>query len=313
VRLHLRPHPVRWRDRDPSAPVAGSAAPRTSRWRARLRSTLHKCSEDRIFGMAAEVGFWQLVSLPSLLLAVFGAVGYFGGVIGAAGIARIRADVLRLAGDVLSASTINSDVAPIVNDILSKGHAGLLSVSFVISLWSGSSAMADYVNTITVAYGMRGVRSAVRTRVFALGLYVAAVVAGIVLLPATVLGPDQIIDLAPRSAVPAVSRVVHDAYWPALVLVCVAAVTTLYVVSLPRRVSWRQQLPGAVVAVAIWLAGSALLRFYVAEKGQSDAFYGALAAPLAALLFFYIMALAIIFGGEVNAARRRNQEAAAEP
>ena len=37
---------------------------------------------DRILGLAAEAGFWQLLSLPPLLLAVLGTVGYFAGLTG---------------------------------------------------------------------------------------------------------------------------------------------------------------------------------------------------------------------------------------
>jgi membrane protein len=306
---------VELRRKNPGVGAAGKghALARRARnvgWRALAASTLRKCNDDRIFGMSAEVGFWQLISLPSLLLAVFGALGYFGGVIGQAAVDHVRADVLRLAGDFLSSSTVRSDVAPIVDDILSKGHAGLLSVSFVISLWSGSSAMADYVNTITVAYEMRGVRGALRTRVVALGLYLAAVVAGVLLLPAAILGPRAVVGLASPAAAGDVRSVLHGAYWPGLIVVSVVTVTTLYVVSLPRRVAWLRQVPGAAVAVAMWIGGSVLLRVYVSYKAGTADFYGALAAPLAGLLFFYITAMAVIFGAEVNATLHRRR---AEP
>ncbi|MGH9060884.1 MAG: hypothetical protein ACRDZY_15445, partial [Acidimicrobiales bacterium] len=46
-----------------------------------LRLTWHKTFEDRILGLAAEAGFWAIVSLPSSLLAVFGALGYLRGVL----------------------------------------------------------------------------------------------------------------------------------------------------------------------------------------------------------------------------------------
>jgi membrane protein len=301
-------------DAEVNGEPAGGASARRHRARAVARSLrslvaaiAHKCGGDRIFGMSAEAGFWGLISLPSLLLAVFGAIGYLGGVIGASDVERIRVDVLRVAGTVLSSATVSSDVAPIVDQILKRGHAGLLSISFVISLWSGSSAMAAYVNTITVAYGMRGVRSAVRSRIIALELYLGAVVAGAVLLPAGILGPDAMVDLSGGSATRVGARVVSAAYWPGLLVLAVVSVTTLYRLSLPERVRWARQLPGGVLAVGIWLAGSLLLRTYLAEKVHADTFYGALAAPLAALLFFYITALAVLLGAELNAARYLRQ------
>jgi membrane protein len=266
---------------------------------------LHKMSDDRIFGMSAEAGFWGLVSLPSLILAVFGSIGYLsGGVLGHGAVTRVHDDVLRAAGDLLSPATVTTDVAPLVDNILSKGHAGVVSVSFVISLWSGSSCMSAYLNTITVAYGMRGLRSAVRSRITALALYLGAVVAGIILLPALILGPDAITDLAPDSARADVANVVSHAYWPGVVVGSVLVVATLYRLCLPVRVPWLSHLPGAVLAMLIWLGGSIGVRAYLAQKLRTSVAYGALGAPVAALLFFYVTALAVLLGAEVNAALR---------
>jgi membrane protein len=264
----------------------------------------HKVSDDRVFGMSAEAGFWGLVSLPSLLLAVFGALGYLSGVLGHTAVNRVHDDVLRAAGDLLSESTVTTDVGPLVNNILKSGHAGVVSVSFAISLWSGSSAMSAYLNTITVAYGMRGLRGAVRSRITALALYLAAVLAGIVLLPALILGPDAIEDLAPPSARVVVSDVVSHAYWPGVIVGSVLVVATLYRLCLPVRVRWLAHLPGAILAMLIWLGGSIGLRAYLAPKLRSNVSYGALGAPVAALLFFYVTALAVLLGAEVNAALR---------
>ena len=263
-----------------------------------------KLSHDRVLGMSAEAGFWQLVSLPSLLLAVFGALGYFSGVLGHADIKRIHDDVLRGAGDFLSQTTVKDDVAPLVQEILTSGHAGVVSISFVISLWSGSAATAAYLNTITVAYGMRGLRGVVRNRLVALGLYLLAVLAGVILLPALILGPDAIAELAPRSARSEVDLFVRAIYWPILVLMSVGVLTALYRLCLPVRVRWRAHIPGAVLAMAIWLGGSIAVRAYVNHKLRTSVLYGALGAPVAALLFFYVTALAVLLGAELNAALR---------
>ena len=302
----------------PTRPPAGSPPPRRSPLRAlrwlvqRPKRIGDKLSDDRIFGMSAEAGFWGLVSLPSLALAVFGALGYLSGVLGRTAVTRIHDDVLRAARDLLSSSTVNADVAPLVQDTLQQGHAGVLSVSFVISLWSGSSCMSAYVNTITVAYGMRGLRGAVRSRVVALGLYLLAVVAGVALLPALILGPAFITDLAPKSTRGDVGNVVSAAYWPGIVLGSVLVIATLYRLCLPLRVRWLAHLPGAIVAMSIWLGGSIGLRAYVTEKLKNSSLsYGALGAPVAALLFFYITALAVLLGAELNAALRAGTRARA--
>ena len=51
----------------------------------------------------------------------------------------------------------------------------------------------------------------------------------------------------------------------------------------------------------LWLSGSFLLRFFLSVAIAHNAAYGVLAAPVAALLFLYVTALAILLGAELNA------------
>ena len=262
----------------------------------------HKTFEDRILGLAAEAGFWALVSLPSMLLAIFGALGYLGGILGDGTVDRVHADVLRAAGDVLTPATVSSDVAPILTDVLARGHLEVISIGFIISLWSGSTAMSDYLNTITVAYGMRGLRGAVRSRLVALWLYLCALVAGVVLLPALALGPDLITQLFPGNVHDEVSLSVHVIYWPVLAVGSVALLAMLYKACLPVRVRWRRGLPGATVAMVLWLVFSLAVRAYLTSSFRQRSAYGSLSAPIAGLLFFYFTALAVLLGAEINSA-----------
>jgi membrane protein len=262
--------------------------------------TWHNLFEHRILGMAAEAGFWAIVSLPSLVLTLLGILGYLGGILGKGDINTIHDSVIRGARDVLTPSTVNSDVAPLVNQVLTGGHLEVISVGFVISFWSGSTAMSDYVNTITVAYGMRGLRSAWRSRLVATGLYVCFVGVGLVLLPALALGPDLISRLAPDQVAGQVSTVVHVLYWPVVVVLSILLLTTLYRMSLPVAVRWRRGLPGAVLAMGLWLLFSFTVRAYLTSSFRSKSAYGSLGAPIAALLFFYVTALAVLIGAELN-------------
>jgi membrane protein len=262
----------------------------------------HKLFEDRVLGMAAEAGFWAIVSLPSLLLTLLGALGYARGVLGNGDVNRIHDAVLRAARDVLTPSTVNSDVAPLVNQVLGRGHLEVISVGFVISFWSGSTAMSDYVNTITVAYGMRGLRSAWRSRLVATGLYVCFLGVGLVLLPALAIGPGLLSNLAPHQIAGQVSSLVHILYWPVVALLSILLLTALYRLSLPVPVRWRRGLPGAVLAMGLWLLFSFTVRAYLTSSFRARSAYGSLGAPIAALLFFYVTALAVLIGAELNSA-----------
>lgn len=266
------------------------------------RKMLSKAWNDRVLGLAAEAGFWQLLSLPPLLLAVLGTIGYLGKLVGADATARVQSGLISAAGHLLAPSAVDQIVRPTLDEVLRRGRLDVISVGFVASLWSGSTAMATYVNTITIAYGERDARSAVRSRLLALRLYLAQVVTGIVLLPALVLGPGYIEQFLHGR----VSVVVHEVltlfYWPTVGLLSLGILASLYHLAVPCRRRWRQALPGAVLALFVWLVGSYGLRYYIKLVFGQASTYGTLAAPLAILLFFYITALAVLLGAELNAA-----------
>lgn len=265
-------------------------------WTAMRRSWQH-----RIFGLAAEAGFWQLVALPSAILAILGTIGFFSGPLGADNLNHLQRSIDNAMTHVIVPSAVHSTIAPALHRILYGGRADVVSISFVVSLWTGSSAMATYVNTITIAYGLPGQRSAVRSRILALALYLAFVLATIVLLPLLVLGPGEIVKLFPERWHHVVNLVTEIGFWPVAVFVSLSLLATLYHRSVPVRTPWRRAFPGAAVAVVIWVIGSVVLRAWLEFAFRRTATYGPLSAPVAVLLFLYLTGIAILFGAEINA------------
>ena len=274
--------------------------------RARSRSvvvrTVSKAWGDRILGLSAEAAFWQLLSLPSLCLALLGSLGYFSQLLGANTLTRVKTQLLNGFSHAFSPEVVRQLIEPTVNKILAAGRADVISIGFILALWAGSSAVATFVNTITIAYGMRDLRGAVRSRLLALWLYLGSVVLGVVLLPALVLGPRIVSEWFPQGVRGDAHRLITALYWPGTIILLVLALTTLYRLAPPRRLPWRRGLPGAVLAMLIFIGGSALLRVYIGFVTAHTTSYGALATPIAALLFFYVLALGVLLGAEFNAA-----------
>ncbi len=282
-------------------------------------ATLRRAWHDRVLGLAAEAGFWQLLSLPSLILAVLGVIGFFSGPLGTDNLDDIQRSIDKALTHVIVPSAVQSTIAPALHRILFGGRADVVSISFLVSLWTGSSAMATYVNTITIAYGLRHERGAVRSRLLALRLYVYFVLSSIVLLPLLVLGPSHLEHAFPHRWYAAVHATVAVGYWPVVLLVSLALLTTLYHRALPIRTSWRRAVPGAAMAVVLWVGGSSVLRAWLDWAFRKTATYGPLSAPVAVLLFLYLTALAILLGAELNAEidrlwpRPETERARAEP
>jgi membrane protein len=256
--------------------------------------------QDRVLGLAAEAAFWQLLSLPPLLLALLGSIGFFGGLIGAENLASVEDAILRAASKVMAPGAVATIGEP-VHSVLHEGRLDVVSVGFLISIWSGSTAMATFVNTITIAYDLREFRSALKSRLLALWLYLGFVAVGVVVLPAIVLGPQLVVRLTPENLHPEVAAVVRTAYWPVVIVGALGLLTTLYHLAVPVRTRWVRGLPGSVLAFVLWLLGSAALRLYLGYVVRSSSAYSSLSAPIAVLFFFYVTALAVLIGAELNA------------
>jgi membrane protein len=80
-----------------------------------------------------------------------------------------------------------------------------------------------------------------------------------------------------------------------------AGLATLYHLSLPVRTTWRRDVPGAAVAVVLWIVMSFGLREYIKAYVSKASAYGQLGAVVASLLFLYFTAMAVLFGAELNA------------
>ncbi|MBY8885786.1 YihY/virulence factor BrkB family protein [Streptomyces sp. PTM05] len=262
-----------------------------------VKDTFDACMEYRVTGLAAEAAFFVLMSLPPLLLGLVGALGYLDTALGAHTIDHIRQNILTASGTVLSGKGVNQLVRPLVDTVFRRGRPDIISVGFVIALWSGSRAVNVFVDTITIMYGLEGRRGIIRTRLLSFGLYVVALVVGAVVLPLLVAGPDAVVNWIPHSA-----GTVRVLYWPVVLVLSIAFLTTLYHVSVPVRSPWLEDVPGALVALLMWVLGSFLLRIYLTHTVEGPTLYGSLAAPVAVLLWIGVSAFAVLVGAAVNAA-----------
>jgi membrane protein len=293
-------------DTDPHTAVDAAASPvpapvPRSAVRRLLGRTLSHAWNSDIFSESAAAAFWQTLSLPPLLLGIFGILGYVGGVFGPDTVAAVQRWIVELTGGVFSQNALNEIIAPTVADVLSTARGEVVSIGFVVSFWSGSSAMSAFVDAITRAHDQYEVRNLVWQRVLALLMYLVGLITGIIALPLVALGPERVLALLPGSSEHAVGVAFAAVYYPVIGLVLLTALTTLYRVALPLKPPWHRGLPGALVAVLVFLAGASGLRLYLDWLTGTGYTYGALAAPIAFLLATFFIAFAIIFGAHLNA------------
>src|SRR3954470_1538987 len=137
-----------------TAVAAGGRRGRLATGRSLAPSTLARAWRDRVLGLAAEAGFWQLLSLPSLLLAVIGLIGYFSGSLGPDTLHDLEHAIVRGLKNVIVPSAVDSTVQPALDRILRGGRADVVSIGFIVSFWTGSPAMGKVVQPLPIAHGL---------------------------------------------------------------------------------------------------------------------------------------------------------------
>lgn len=261
--------------------------------------TVDVCLDYRVTGLAAEAAFFMLLSLPPLVLGLFGGLGYISAWIGPENVAQVVATIREYAERFLTEDSISKLLVPTVEDVLSRGRAEIVSIGFLLSLWSGSRALNVFIDTVSIMYGQKDIRGIIRLRALSLAIYTVSTVAGIVLLPLVLLGPALVSDWLPDSL-----AFLRYLYWPTVLVLSVVALTTLYHVATPRRAPWLRDVPGALLALAIWLGASYLVRISLEASLGGTTIYGPLTAPIVLLIWLYFLAIAILIGAGLNSASR---------
>lgn len=277
--------------------AAKAAAARELVWRL-IVTTVGSCLRYRVTGLAAEAAFFAVLSVPPLIFALAGAIGFVTDRFTAAQVEDVRQAVIDLAGRALTDGAVNKIIVPTIDDVLRGGRFDVISLGFVLALWSGSRALHVFVDAITIMHGLGGHRGIIKTRALSFLLYVLALVLGVFMIPLVVAGPDLVEHWLPER----LDFLMH-LYWPAVVVVSICFLATLYHVSVPVRTNWSFNLPGATFALFCWIFGSFLLRWFLTITAtDSRSIYGPLAAPIAVLLWLYLVSIAVLIGAAVNAA-----------
>lgn len=267
------------------------------------RDTVRVCLRYRVTGLASEAAFFALMSLPPLVLGLVGGLGLVGSRLGSDVVDRVVAAIEAYSARFLTAESVDQVIAPTVDAVFRHGRVDLVSIGFLLSLWSGSRALNVFVDTISIMYGQSGVRGIVRTRALSFSLYTLAVVFGALLLPLVLIGPSLLGEWAGPHLPPALDRI-GLLYWPVVAFATIAGVTSLFHVATPRRTPWLRDLPGGVLTLVLWVLASVGIREWIGRSIGGSSVYGPLSSPIVIMVWLYFIAISVLIGAAFNAAIR---------
>jgi membrane protein len=200
-------------------------------------------------------------------------------------------------------------VEQVVSQVRSQATGGVLFFGAIVALWTASSAVRMAMHALNVAYDVEEERPVWKK--FPLSILYTLLLA--VLLIAAVglmlLGPQVAQWVAQQAGLGSF----FVALWawlriPVAILLIAFILALVYYLFPKTDQPFRIITPGAIVAVIVWVAASLGFSFYVQSFGSYSATYGALAAVIVLLFYFFISAAVMLFGAEVNAEAYRERE-----
>jgi membrane protein len=209
-----------------------------------------------------------------------------------------------------------SEAVPMLDSYFDTSHssgksARVVVLSFFVSFTGASSVIATYMEGFRRAYDLpfdcwtfwrRRFRAyaLVPLSLIPLGIASALIVFG------------QLITHWVAHHVFAVVRI--EVYAVALILRwaiaftgSVGLMTVVYHMGTPIRQPWREVLPGAIAATAMWFVSTLVFGWYVTRFANYSQVYGSLGAGIALLFWLYLISISVFFGAEFNAVLRSEE------
>jgi membrane protein len=216
-------------------------------------------------------------------------------------------DVLR---PLVSADTLDS-VRTALEGVASSPGVGIgLVVGVLGALWSASGWVSAFGRAMNRIYECDEGRPFWKLRPWMFLVTLVSILLVAAILVMVVVSGSLATSIGDQLGVGSQALLVwRIAKWPAVAVLAVVLVAFLYwATPNVRPEKFRLLSPGAVTALAVWVAASVGFAFYVARFASYDRTYGSLAGVVVTLLFLWISHLALLFGAELDSELERRRE-----
>lgn len=272
---------------------------------------------DRVTGLAAEVAFFGVLSLFPGLLMVTAALGSLESLVGHKVAVTTEREILEFLDLILAKRAAGAIDA--IEALFERDNNGLLTAATVIALAVLSRGFVAVLRALNLAYDVPEQRPWWKVRLWGLTLAVASALMAALVLAMVVVGP---LLGSGREVARAVGLEEGFGFawrwlrWPLVFALLVAWATTLFYIGPNRRKErWRRDVPGALLTAVLWLVVSGAFNVYLRVAAKGNPVFGVLGGGLILLVWLYLLSLALLIGGELNAvlAARSAPRRAASP
>ncbi len=251
--------------------------------------------KDDLLGRAAQLSYFVLLALFPALIVLTAAMGLFS-------VQNYTPELMSYLRNILPQEAL-SMVEVFLRQVAEGSGLNVVSLGGLGTLWASSSGVVAVIEAMNAVYDVKeDSRSFWRVRLTAILLTVG--LAGLVILSFTLVLYGHSIGTWIAEFV-GLSHAFTWAWdllqWPAVIVLMLFVVGTIYYVCPDVEQDWRWISPGAVFAVSMWLMVSLGFKAYVDNFGNFNKVYGSIAGVIVLMLWLYWSGMMLLVGGEINA------------
>jgi membrane protein len=263
-------------------------------WTELLKRTAREAIADDILSLSAQQAYYFFFALFPALLAIISFASFFP----LENLVDRIVDMMRG----FAPPDVVEIVVEQIEQISEQNLGGLLTIAFLITLWSSSNAVMAMCTTLNAAYDIIESRPWWHVRLTAMALTIGLALFMLTSMALVLAGPPLIEWLTAQLGYgPVFEWTWKILQWPIVFLLISTGVALVYYFAPDAEQDWVWITPGSVIATALWIVSTLGFRFYLVNFGDYNATYGAIGGVMVLLLWFYVSGMVLLLGAELNA------------
>ncbi len=257
-----------------------------------LKNLLKKTLENELMLMANALTYKLLLSIFPFIIFLMTLIGFF---------------KLDFTGYILQINnSLPKPIAALLNlfleEVINTKSVSLLSTSFLVSIYSASTGFNSIIQGLNRAYEQHDERNFFIKRLTSVMLvFIFAILVNMSLLIFIFSDNIELLILKYTTLefIPYFLDSLFLHFFVALVLLIMVLV--IYKISICKKVSLRQILPGALFSVGFWLILSKVFNIYVNNYSKYSKIYGSIGSIFVLVIWLNMISLVLLVGGQINA------------
>ena len=270
---------------------------RNKKWFRFLDELICRIKEDEVTAVGGQLTYFLILSVFPFLIFFLNLLSYT---------SIAREEVL---DNLLIVLPIESQIMikNIAMEIVGSSSDTLLSLSIVLTIWTGSLGITAIIRAVNKAYNVKKKRPYWKLK--GLSIVFTIILAFLIIIVLSMLVFGKVIGNKIFGRFGATFLFYH--IW-AFLRIVIPLISMIIIFALIYKLSptpeeglnikFRHTLPGAVFTTTGWILASMVFSYYVNNFGNYSKTYGSLGGIVILLVWLYITSIMIILGGEINGA-----------